>query len=369
MTIDDPNQFPATLAVIKAGMADDLHLGAQVYAAVGDEPKMSFVVGESSPSTPLTATSIVPWMSNTKPLGAIAIGQLVLADKLDWDLPVAEVIPEFDSNGKSAITIKHILTHTAGLNGALEPRQGEAARSYEESVALVCDHQIPGDWVIGETAAYDAYSSWYVVAEIVQRSTDQDYAGYVQHEILGKLGLTSSWLKMTDSEFETNLENIVAIPTSGTPISAEKLRQSATQTVPHSGARGPISDLGRIYQSLLSAHMRERGELLPGGVVRYMTSRHRERRQDMTMGFVMDWGLGFILDSKRYGLAHPYGFGKHASDSSFGHGGMQSSGAFADPDKDVVVAYYFNGMPGEAAHHKRSQAICTAIYEDLGLAG
>ncbi len=87
------------------------------------------------------------------------------------------------------------------------------------------------------------------------------------------------------------------------------------------------------------------------------------------MGFMMDWGLGFTLDSKRYGLPHPYGFGRHASDASFGHGGMQSSGAFADPDNDIVVAYYFNGMPGEAAHHKRSQSICAAIYEDLGVAG
>ena len=368
MTIHDPNQFPATLAVINAGIADGLHLGAQVYAAVGDETEMSITVGEAAPGTPLRANSIVPWMSNTKPIGAVAIGQLVLADEMDWNLPVAEVIPEFEARGKSAITVKHILTHTAGLNGALETRPGEATQSYEESVARVSDYRVPDDWVVGETAAYDPYSSWYVVSEIVQRTTEKDFSDYVQSEILGRLNISSSWLKMSDSEFDENAENVVAIPTAGTPISAEKLRQSSTRTVPHGGARGPISDLGRIYQSLLNAHMRDRGELLPGGVVRHMTSRHRERRQDLTMGFMMDWGLGFTLDSKRYGLPHPYGFGKHASDSSFGHGGMQSSGAFADPEKDVVVAYYFNGMPGEAAHHRRSQAICAAIYEDLGLA-
>jgi len=369
MTIDDPNQFPETFAVINAGMAGGLHLGAQVYAAIGDEIEMSFAVGESAPGMPLRVDSIVPWMSNSKPLGAIAIGQLSVADELDWDLPVAEVIPEFEAHGKSDITIKHILTHTAGLNGALETRPGEAIQSYEESVARVIGHRVPDDWVVGETAAYDPYSSWYIVSEMVQRTTDQDYADYVHREVLGRLDISSSWLKMTGAEFDENVDNVVAIPTAGFPISADNLRQSSTQTVPHGGARGPIRDIGLIYQSLLSAHMRERGKLLPGGVVRHMTSRHRERRQDMTMGFMMDWGLGFTLDSKRYGLPHPYGFGKHASDSSFGHGGMQSSGVFADPDKDAVVAYYFNGMPGEAAHYKRSQAICAAIYADLDLAG
>ena len=91
---------------------------------------------------------------------------------------------------------------------------------------------------------------------------------------------------------------------------------------------------------------------------------------DETFRHVMDWGLGFIVDSKRYGPETvPYGFGPHASSRTFGHGGAESSIGFADPEAGLVVAWVANGMPGEARHNRRNRAINAAIYEDLGLIG
>ena len=100
-----------------------------------------------------------------------------------------------------------------------------------------------------------------------------------------------------------------------------------------------------------------------------MTSRQREGMFDNTFKRVIDWGLGLIIDSKRYGIENvPYGYGRYASDNTFGHGGSQSSVGFADPDRQLAVGCYFNGMPGEAAHQKRLRAVLDALYEDLGLA-
>ena len=83
----------------------------------------------------------------------------------------------------------------------------------------------------------------------------------------------------------------------------------------------------------------------------------------------MDWGLGIIIDSNRYGDdTVPYGYGRSSSPRTFGHGGSQSSIAFADPDCRLVVAAVFNGMPGEAKHDARMRAVLAALYEDLGLA-
>jgi len=82
----------------------------------------------------------------------------------------------------------------------------------------------------------------------------------------------------------------------------------------------------------------------------------------------MDWGLGFILNSSLYGAdTVPYSFGRHASPRTFGHGGAQSSVAFADPEHGLAVALLFNGMPGEARHHVRVREVLSALYEDLGL--
>jgi CubicO group peptidase (beta-lactamase class C family) len=90
---------------------------------------------------------------------------------------------------------------------------------------------------------------------------------------------------------------------------------------------------------------------------------------DRTFQHVVDFGLGFLVDSNRYGAnTVPYGFGLHCSPRTFGHGGAQSSMGFADPEHGLVVAWAANALIGEPRHNARNRAINTAIYEDLRLA-
>jgi CubicO group peptidase (beta-lactamase class C family) len=119
--------------------------------------------------------------------------------------------------------------------------------------------------------------------------------------------------------------------------------------------------------------------LLNGGkldgtrVLKPETTAHLVRPQrvgmyDHTFRHVMDWGLGLIVNSNRYGAdTVPYGYGRHASPSTFGHSGAQTSCGFADPEHDLVVAWVCNGAPGEPAHQARQRALNTAIYRDLGI--
>ena len=89
---------------------------------------------------------------------------------------------------------------------------------------------------------------------------------------------------------------------------------------------------------------------------------------DETFKQVYDWGLGFMLDSKAHGHDDlPYSFGKHSSPVTFGHAGYQSSMGFADREHGLVVAWVFNGMPGDAEHNGRNSQTNNAIYEDLGI--
>jgi CubicO group peptidase (beta-lactamase class C family) len=99
-----------------------------------------------------------------------------------------------------------------------------------------------------------------------------------------------------------------------------------------------------------------------------LTARHRAGIQDLTFKHIVDWGLGFILNSAQYNQPTlPYAFGPYASLRTFGHGGNQSSIGMCDPDKALVVALIFNGMPGETAHQRRIRNVMTGIYEDLRL--
>ena len=58
--------------------------------------------------------TLMLWLSAGKPLTAIAIAMLMERGQLSLDQSVASVIPEFAVNGKEVITLRHLLTHTAG---------------------------------------------------------------------------------------------------------------------------------------------------------------------------------------------------------------------------------------------------------------
>ena len=85
---------------------------------------------------------------------------------------------------------------------------------------------------------------------------------------------------------------------------------------------------------------------------------------DLTFKAKLDWGFGFMIDSKGYTGPHSYGYGKFASADTFGHSGNQCSCAFADPANGLVVAWACNGMPGESDHQIRQHELNTRIYQD-----
>jgi CubicO group peptidase (beta-lactamase class C family) len=118
-----------------------------------------------------------------------------------------------------------------------------------------------------------------------------------------------------------------------------------------------MHDLAMFYERLLDE--------LP-----MMKQRHREGVFDRTFQHTIDFGLGLIIDSNRYGRESvPYGFGRYCSEESFGHGGAQSSIGFADPEHRLAVSAAANGLPGEVKHNRRFRDLNSAIYQDLGLAG
>lgn len=134
---------------------------------------------------------------------------------------------------------------------------------------------------------------------------------------------------------------------------------------PSAGLVGPINQLAKLYEALLDGG---RG-VVSSATIAEFTRRHRCAMFDYTFGAVVDMGLGFILDSKHHGKVDvPYGYGPHASEATFGHGGQESCTGFADPAHGLVVTVMFNGTPGEKAHQRRMFDVLSAIYEEFGFA-
>jgi len=66
-------------------------------------------------SKPMRKDSLFRMASNTKPVVATAVLQLVESGKLALDAPVSKYLPAFDNAKASRITVRHLLTHTAGF--------------------------------------------------------------------------------------------------------------------------------------------------------------------------------------------------------------------------------------------------------------
>jgi CubicO group peptidase (beta-lactamase class C family) len=368
---DSVTSLPRTQAVLRFGMESGLHIGAQVYVSHAGRKVADFALGEARPGVAMTRDTLMLWLSASKPLTAVAIGQLWERGRLDIENPVADYVPEFAQHDKQAVTIRHLLTHTCGIRWL---ETGWPAASWDQIIAKLCAMPMERGWIPGQKAGYHPTTSWHILGEIVRRIDGREFSKYMREEICLPTGMADSWLGMPAEKFEEYGKRLGILQRTEKgviePLERWHTKAAVTSCRPAGNGQGPIRELGRFYEMLLAGGQAITGQrILRPETIRALTSRQRIGMYDQTFKHIIDWGLGFIINSNRYGIdTVPYGFGRDAGESTFGHNGFQSSTAFADPEHQLVVAVVCNGCPGDAAHDRRMRQIDAAIYEDLGLA-
>lgn len=406
-----------TVEVLQRGISEGLHTGAQIYISHRGKVILDGAIGEMKPGVLMTRDSITLWMSASKPLAAICIAMLWEKNLLSLDDPVIRFIPEFGSHGKLRITIRHLLTHTGGFRG---PMNSFSADAMETIIARICAMKPEPGWVPGLKAGYHVATSWFILGEIIRRLTGRGYDQFVRESLFEPLGCMNSFVGMPAKFYGENQHRIA--PMYSTNSAAKPLnttfdsREECAMVSPGANGRGPIRELARVYEFLCpapsplagdgwgegkaqssqrhgieedldvraSGHAAirnppsphpnplpqgERGpEILRRTTIAALTAPHRIGMMDATFRHLIDWGLGFIIDSKHYNQPTlPYGFGPYASARTFGHSGNQSSCAFCDQENQLVVAWACNGQPGEERHLIRQNHINAAVYADAGL--
>ncbi len=376
--LTDPNQtmtaidlhdvLPRASAHIDAGIRDGLHKGVQLYVSRDGDVLADGGRGEAREGVPLSSDTLMFWVSAGKPLTAVAVMRLVEAGRLGLDTPVAAVIPEFAANGKEHVTLKHLLTHTAGLRNTVI---GWPNDPWDEIIERLCGIPLQEDWVPGERAAYDAGKSWFILGEIVRRLEGRPIEDVVRDDIMRPLGMRDSWMALQEDvlrDYGDRIGHVYAYKSTGLKVLRTHSPEVSAAPAPGASCRGPIRELGLFYEMLLHKGIGNGVRLLKPETVTLMTQRHRKGLFDETFHHTVDFGLGLILDSNRYGAdTVPYGFGRHCSPRAFGHGGARSTIGFADPEHSLVVTAIANGCPPEPIHNARFRRLNTLIYEDLGI--
>lgn len=365
----DPTPYPLTRSALEAGIADGLHLGGQLSVFRHGRPVIDHAFGEVRPGEPMRTEHLMLWLSAGKPITAVMMARFWERGALRLDDAVARYIPEFASHGKERITIRHLLTHTAGIRmlGVGWPEE-----SWEEIVRKIALHRPEPRWIPGQKAGYHLTSSWFILGDLIQRLADLPYTNVLREQLFEPLQMSDCWIGMPRQRF-LDYGSLIA-PTFDMekptrPSFGWESELHCTRPSPGGSARGPMRQLARFYAMLIEHGSFAGTRILSPQTVEALTARHRVGMVDRTFKAKIDWGLGFIINSAYYEQERlPYAYGGFASRRTFGHSGYRSTVAFGDPEHGLAVALAFNGTPSEAEHEARVASVLDALYRDLQLA-
>ncbi|MFC4893718.1 serine hydrolase domain-containing protein [Streptosporangium amethystogenes subsp. fukuiense] len=285
-----------------------------------------------------TTDSLFQIGSVTKVWTATQIMLLVERGELTLDTPVAEVLPEFrvaDPEVTKAVTVRHLLSHTSGIDGDLfldTGRGDDCIERYVEACAgLAQNHPL------GVTQSY-CNSGFIVAGRIVERLTGKGWDTALREQIVEPLGLTHTWTLPEDVlRFRGAMGHL-----DGAPAPAWGLMRSC-------GPAGLICARPADVVAFARAH-------LGTGLLadpRAMWEPQVDIPNPHTLG--KQWGLGWILDEWQ---------GRRI----ISHGGNtigQAAMLWVVPDTETVVCVLANGGHTAAFQH----ALATELFDELiGLA-
>lgn len=165
-----------TRTELERGIDLGWHTGAQLFASVG-EGAIDLALGEARPGVAMTPATIVEWASATKAVTCSSVALLWERAAFDLDDPVCHYVPEFAARGKQGISVRHLLTHTAGLTDPVD-----RVMPFEDAVAAVCAAPLLDGWTPGARRAYCSAGMW-ILSELVARRAGRPFGAFVREEI------------------------------------------------------------------------------------------------------------------------------------------------------------------------------------------
>jgi len=182
---------------------------------------------------PFDGDGIAVFMSVTKGLTATVAHLLAQRGLLDYTAPVSQYWPEFAQNGKDKITVRMILTHSAGLPAfpAEAKIQGREMANYLKVVR--CLEEMVPFWEPGTQFLYSPWTFGFLVGEIVRRITGKTIGTVLHEEIAGPLNL-DLWIGLPEDQEPRLIPVLSKTIQKHLPRKSEKVRPSAPASTSNS---------------------------------------------------------------------------------------------------------------------------------------
>ena len=175
--------------------ADREGLSGAVLVSANNQTLASIVRGRRADETSSAIDSRTRFNlgSASKMFTAVAIGQLVARNKLSLDQPVGQIVRGLTPEA-SNVTIRQLLTHTAGLGDFFRPKNMQAmlkARSAADILPLIAADK--PRFPPGSKFSY-SNSGFALLGIVIERVSGMTYGQYLQTHVFGPAGMTSTGL-------------------------------------------------------------------------------------------------------------------------------------------------------------------------------
>lgn len=320
----------------------------------------------------ITTETPVGLFSCSKAISAVLVHRLVEEGVLALDDTVASHLPAFAAHGKDAVTIRDLMTHRARL-ARLPLRRPEAEEllDIDRVVAALCDARLSRS----PRQAYHAVTGGYLLDAIV-RSTGHTFPDLLQEYVAGPLGLpTLSYGVPADRRDDVALSYWTG-PTVVPPLTHVITRVLGVEphkvpdglnspgamdaVLPSAGVWASAHDAAKVFEMLA------RGGELDGARVLAPDTLAEALRPggplviDGMLPFPLRFSAGFML-----GETGPSLFGGHHTAEAFGHLGFMNITCWADPSRELSVAFLNTGKTANPESVVRLAAVTWAISKAI----
>ncbi|HEY8427818.1 MAG TPA: serine hydrolase [Sandaracinaceae bacterium] len=284
---------------------------------------------------PMTADTVFDLASLTKAVATTsAVLWLAERGRIELDAPVSRYLPDLAGGGRERITVRHLLTHRAGLP-AVDPLRGYDGERREVLARIL---RTPLESAPGARVRYSDLG-FIVLGALVERVTGRDLDAFVRETIFEPLGMRetryappSEWLPRIAPTERAERRGGVLIR--GVVHDPRAFRLGGVAG--NAGLFSTADDLARFARMLLRGGELDGARVFSAETVRAIRSEEGER------------GLG-------WDRGHPT-----LSPAAFGHGGFTGTSLWIDPDEDLFVLLLSNRV------HPNGRGDVQPLVRELG---
>ncbi len=326
-----------------------------------------------STTTPFCVYSAAKAITTTVTHMLVERGQFSLDDR------VCDYLPGYTSHGKDRTTIRHVLTHSAGVPFATGPRP-DLRRMDDSDYTREMLGQMKPVYRPGLVHIYHGVTWGPLMREIISAATGRSIRDILHEEILAPLGFR--WTNYGVAPVDVALvapSHVTGKPLPAPIAKAFKAAVGGTMTqiipfsntpefltgvIPSSNTVSNANELSRFAEILCRGGELDGVRVMSAQTLRAATAESRRLRPDLATGLApMRWGTGYMLGSKRFGP-----FGRDAP-AAFGHTGLTDIAVWADPSRALSVAVVSSGKPGGHREAKRYPQLLDRINAEIPRVG